>query len=61
MLAGYSFTEDFHADVPLGTFENSETSKKISTAVFVAFLHTFISIYVRFLNNKLKNINNNKN
>ena len=37
MLAGYSFTEDFNADVPLGTFENSETSKQISTAVSVDF------------------------
>ena len=37
MLAGYSFTEDFNADVSLGTFENSETSKKISTAVSVDF------------------------
>ena len=60
MLAGNNFTKDFKVDVPLGTFGNSERSKTMSTAVSVAFLHTFISICVTFLNNKLKNINNNK-
>ena len=48
MLAGNNFTEDFTADLPLG----------ISTIVSVAF-PSFISVCVKFLKNKLKNVNKN--